>query len=356
MRNPPSYEVEVVTEPGDRLKQVADEWSTLAARHGRDFYASPAYSLSWWSHLGSGQLAVVCVRRNGKLVGLAPLHHRKLAGMRHARLLGHGLGTIGEILVADDDAATRLWDFLAEDGAPLQLTHVRTDSAAILALRRHPAWDLHCVVDDRCPLVQMPPGSIARDLRTQRSLRQFTRHRTALEKAGTPFGIEVIVDLEGLTRRWDDIVRVAAIADAGTGRQNLFAAPWVGFTRAFLQAEAEDGNLLIVGATAGGQWMAQDVGIRRGPVLAQWVSRFDSAFSRQSPGHLIQEWLANHHDELGIDTIDALLGENAFKLAWANGGYDVATVIAAPRRLGLARASLATYDKLRVAARRVIRR
>ena len=246
MMSRPKYSVEVVTETGNQLNQVADEWSSLASACGRNFYASPAYSLAWWSYLGRGRLAIVCVRRDGQLVGLAPMHHRKIAGKRYARLLGHGLGSIGEILVADEGAATALWDFFAEDGATLQLTHVRPDSAAILALRRHRRLAHRCVVDDRCPVVRMAPGSTARDLRTQRSLRQFRRYRSALDESGTPFAIEVIDDLDGLIRRWDDIVRVAAIADAETDRQNLFAAPWVEFTKAFLEAEAANGGLLIL--------------------------------------------------------------------------------------------------------------
>lgn len=349
---PPDDGVAVISTVGVQLDQLIPEWTALAAAHGRTFYGRPWYSLSWWAKIGRGELAVFCVRRNGRLVALAPLHRRRLLGQEVLRLLGHGLGTIGEVLVEDAAAAQALWDAVADDGAALQLTHVRPADVAILALRRHPRWSDHIVIDDRCPVMHLPPGATARDLRGQQTLRRLARYRASLERAGTPFAVEVVDDTAGLQRRWPDMVRVAAAADAGRDRLNLFAPPWAAFSRSFLEGEAANGTLLIIGATVGGRWVAHEVGFRRGSTSAQWVSRFDPAYTTESPGHLIREWLVDHHDELGLDTIDSLLGESTFKMRWTRDGYDVATVTAAPTHLSLVRARLAVACALGNVARR----
>lgn len=345
----------VITCMGPELDRLIPEWSVLADECGRTFYARPWYSISWWSALGRGELALIVVYRGDRLVALAPLHRRRLLGQRVLRLLGHGLGTVGEILTVDDAAAIVLWDGIAADTAVVQLTHVRPDDVAILGLRRHPRWQQHIEINDRCPVTFLAATSTAGDLRSHRTLRQFARYRAGLSHAETPFDVEVIDDLDGLRRRWADIVRVAALADAGRRRLNLFDCPWVTFVRAFLEREAKNGTLLVFGATAGGRWVAHDIGFRCGRMLAQWASRFDPACAAQSPGHLILEWLVNHHDELGIDTIDSLLGESAFKLSWANSAYDVATVTAAPTGLTVARARLGVAGVLGTTARAVSR-
>jgi len=268
------------------------------------------------------------------------------------RLLGHGLGTIGEVLAADAAAAASLWDAVADEAATVQLKHVRPSDTAILALRRHPRWHQHIEIDDRCPLLHLPPGTTAREIRGVRTLRRLASYRTGLDRAGTPFRVEVVDDAEGLNKRWPDMVRVAALADAESGRLNLLAPPWQAFTRTLLEREAANGTLLVFGGMVGERWMAHEIGFRHGSSTVHWVSRYEPTLAARSPGHLVREWVVDHHDELGIDTLDGLLGVNSFKLSWANDGYDVATVTAATAGLLLSRARIAGIGTLAAAARR----
>lgn len=336
---------------GQELDQLVPEWTLLADTCGRSFYGRPSYSLSWWEQVGRGELAVFWVRRAGQLVALAPLHRRRLPGQQVLRLLGHGLGTIGEVLVKDGSAGHSLWDFVAQDGAALQLTHVRPNDAGVLALRRHSKWREHIEINDRCLTVQLPKGVSTRDLHSRRTVRKLARYRTDLERTNGPFRVEVIDDTVGLRSWWAAMVLVAERADANRGRLNLFAPPWVEFTRALLEREAAHGTLLIVGATAGGQWFAHQVALRHAAATALWVTRFDPAYAAYNPGHLIQEWLVDHHDEIGIEGIDSLLGEDSFKSSWTNTGYDVGTLTAATTGLALCRARLAIVGALVRAAR-----
>ncbi len=349
---PPDNRAAVVRGTGSELDALFPEWTALAQASGRTFYSRPWYSLAWWSKLGRGELAVCCLRRGGRLVALAPLHRRRLAGQHVLRLLGHGLGTIGEVLAVDDAAAASLWDVVAEEAAPLQLKHVRPSDPAILALRRHPRWRHHIEIDDRCPLLHLPPGSTSRQVRSARTLRRLASYRTGLARAGSPFRVEVVDDLPGLNRRWPDMVRAAALADAESGRLNLLAPPWQAFTRTLLEREASNGTLLVFGGIVGERWVAHEIGFRHTSATVLWLSHYEPALAAHSPGHLLEEWMVDHHDELGIDTMDGLLGENSFKLSWANDGYDVATVTAATAGLVLCRARIAAVSTLAAATRR----
>lgn len=340
----------VIDAAGTELDGLIPEWTVLADSCGRSFYGRPWYSLSWWSQIGRGELAVFWARRAGRLVALAPLHRRRIAGQEVLRLLGHGLGTIGEILVEDEAAGQALWEFVARDGAALQLTHVRPDDAAMLALRRHSQWRQHIEINDRCLARPLPKGVATRDLHSKRTLRHLARHRRDLERAHGPFRIEVIDDVLGLRSRWPDMARVAERADANRDRLNLFGPPWAEFTRTLLEHEATHGTLIILGATAGGRWFAHQVAFRHHAEMALWVSRFDPAYAAYRPGHLIHEWLVDHHDERGVASFDSLLGEDSFKLSWTNTGYDVATLTAATTRLTLCRARLAIAGSVAGAA------
>lgn len=342
--------VEVVDDLG-RTTALVPEWEALADRCATGFAARASYALSWFTCAGRGELAVVVARRDGRLVALAPLHRRRLLGQPVLRWLGHGLGTVGELLAEDADAATAVWSSLAADGVPLQLSHVRADDPGSLALRRDSAWSVRLRLDDRCPVLR--PADAAP--RSKRSLKRLGQYRRGLERDVGPFALEVVTDAAGLDRRWPDVVRVAAAADRGRDRLDLCAPPFDGFTRRFLSAEADAGRLLLVGATVAGRWVAHEVGLRTGGTMSMWLSRFDPELAAWAPGHLVMRELLDRAEELGIDRFDFGPGENAYKLAWAQDGYDIATVTAASRTPALARGRLAAAGGLGDAARRLRR-
>jgi len=349
------WDFEVFTERGPRLDALLPEWERLAVEHGSSFVSRPAYGLSWFDHLGKGQLHVATLRRDGVLVALAPLHRRILLGQPVLRWLGHGLGTVGEVLSCDGQAAHELWTTLAERGTALQLTHVRPDATAILALRRHPAYRTHLQVTDRCPVLTLAPGVRAGQLRGKETLKRLAKYRGALQREGRPFSVEVVEDAAGLCRRWPEIVAVAAAADAGRDRQNLCGPPYDGFTRSVLEAEAVAGRLLVIGALVGDRWVAHRIGLRAGPTSEQWLTRFEPAMTKYSPGHLLMEWIVDNHEQLGVGRVDLLLGESSIKLLWTQQGYDVALLTAAPSGLGRVRTAATLVEFLGATARRVRR-
>ncbi|MCU1692190.1 MAG: family N-acetyltransferase [Frankiales bacterium] len=335
----------VLTRRAD-VEALRPEWEALAVRVGCGFAGRPSYALPWWDALGRGELAVSVARRAGRLVGVAPLHRRVLLGQPVVRWTGHGLGTVGELVCEDAEAATAVWEGLADRGEPLQLVHVRLDDPGTLALRRSPRWDVRLVVADRCAGVRLAPGSRAADLRSARSLKRLAQYRRALEREGRPFTVEVVDDLDGLHRRWPDIQAVAAEADRERDREDLCGSPFDRFTLPFLEQEARAGNLLVVGGLVGGRWVAHEVALRTGRRLDLWLSRFDPALAQVGLGHLLAERLVDLHVELEVDALDFGIGHNAYKAVWADTGYDVGSLVALPvgGHGGRTRARLATAE------------
>ncbi len=94
----PRAEVRLVHDPAEAADLVA-EWDELAEACGTGPLSRPRYALGWWRTLGRGRLLLATARVDGRLVVLAPLHERRAWPVRRVRWLGHGLGTVAEMLV-----------------------------------------------------------------------------------------------------------------------------------------------------------------------------------------------------------------------------------------------------------------
>lgn len=326
--------------------ELEAEWDALAEQVGTHFGARPTYALSWHRCTGKGRLAVATVHRKvgGRklLVALLGMHTRIRGGLPVKRLLGHGLGTVGEALAVDDAALDALVDGLRRRGAILQLTHLETDSPLVAALRRSGRWKVEVALDDHCPVVDLPKGVTSRSLRSGSTLRRSASTRRKLERAGTPMTIEKVTTAEQLEHFWPDIVRTAAAsadAERASGaepRQDLCATPWGEFTYAFLHQEATRGRLLVWGALFGGVWGAHMVTLRSGSRAELWLTRYSPLAASSRPGHQLIESICDTHDEVGITEFDFLIGRNPYKTDWQTREYSVATVVAAPRTIGVA--------------------
>lgn len=314
---------------GPEVDELVPRWEELADALAAGFASRPSYALAWRQHLGSGSLHVVTAERGDELVAVAPLHRRTLLGQLVLRWLGHGLGTVGSLL-ADDDVAAQLWQSLAAGGLPLQLTHVRPGDRGTLALRRSAHWRCRVVLDDRCPVRPLPSGTRASDLRGHQAIRRLAKTRRALDRQDRSFAIRVVTDVQGLREVWPQVQAVAESADRDRDRDNLCGPPYDGFALDFLLREAESGNLLIIGGTLGGRWVAHEVALRSGTTLALWLSRFEPEVGTFGVGHLVMHDLVNCADALGIDSIDFGIGENGYKASWTDEGYDIASVTAFP--------------------------
>jgi CelD/BcsL family acetyltransferase involved in cellulose biosynthesis len=96
----------------DDLCAIREEWSELWDRAmGATVFQSPEWLLPWWRHLfKGGEMWTIGVRRNGCLVGLAPMF---LYGNRTAAFAGSGVSDYLGFLVSDAEAAHEIWTGIA---------------------------------------------------------------------------------------------------------------------------------------------------------------------------------------------------------------------------------------------------
>lgn len=306
------------------------EWAELADDLAGRLATRPPYALEWSRNLGRGRLAVCSVHRDGRLVALAPLHLRNRLGVPVLRMPAHGLGTVGTFLATDREALRALLDGIAGRRMALHLDFVPLDDPLHEELRASPRWVTEVAHDDVCLTIDVPAGAGAEAMRGTRTLKTLRRVERSLERQGTPMRVELVRDPDHLAARWSDIVGVAAAADENSGRDDFCAPPIASFTKPMLDAEARAGRLLVAGLLVGGRWCAHEIMFRTGSTAEMWMGRFHPDVRRRQPGQLLYRWLTDHHDELGIDRFDFLLGASEFKSQWANGEYRVGSIVAVP--------------------------
>ncbi|WP_052440640.1 GNAT family N-acetyltransferase [Streptacidiphilus anmyonensis] len=186
----PCYETAVVRD-GRALDALAGEWNELQERSpGATPFQSHAWLASWWHSYGRpGRLRVVTVRRDGRLVALAPLYRDG----RVLRPLGAEITDFHDVLLdgaCADEAARRLAAALAAElpgpFARVDLPEVRAD-AAVHTLATH--WPRSA---RKLPasLVQHLPSMPMDQLLTRLPGRTAQRTRVKLRKLAAA-GVEV---------------------------------------------------------------------------------------------------------------------------------------------------------------------
>ncbi|WP_229676621.1 GNAT family N-acetyltransferase [Corynebacterium marinum] len=313
-------------------QELEEQWEDLAQRHSTRFSSRPSYGLSWFRALGKGDLAVATVHQGNRLVALLPLHARSRAGIFVHRLLGHGRGTIGEALAEDTASLDELVVGLHHAGVVLELTHLPEDSPLTRALLDHGGWTVEYETDEHCPVIDLPPGSTPRDVRSGKTLRRFRVARERIGEQFGPVGFVVVRTPEELREAWPEMARVARISrEADPDRRvNLLGDGYGDFAEHFLTREAEGGQLLVVGLTVGSTWVGVNIAFQTGGRVEGWFTRFDPAYNRLLPGHQMLEHLVALHDDLGFTVVDEMIGRGAYKQDWQTSEYRVGTVVAAP--------------------------
>ncbi|MCW2813041.1 MAG: hypothetical protein JWN84_496 [Nocardioides sp.] len=151
-----AFEIEIVAEAGV-AESLVEEWDELALDCGAGPFARPTYALAWWRTLGRGRLLIATVRQEGRLIALAPLHERRLGPLTVARWLGHGLGTVAEVLVRPGvpGAATALWASLDSPRRVLQLLDCSGTGSGLVELADRPGLRTAVSSSDSCPFLEI---------------------------------------------------------------------------------------------------------------------------------------------------------------------------------------------------------
>ena len=332
----------------DDAHSIAVDWHELAASQACGPFSHPAFALPWWQHLGRGELVLVAARDNsGQLVGVAPLHERRMGSTRVLRWLGHGLGTTGELVVraGKADVAGALWSAVAERGnnRVLELVEYRHGGQGLAELRGADNWSVHAELRGLCPTIALSEVESATDFLAVPERRGIRKKLAKMDRAIDDADSELSTRVCGRTA--DEIAdTISAIepvnraAEDAYPRLDLLSGPYRPFLIDAFIAAAEHGSLAVLVLELDGEPIAFDVYLRSGAAASAWLGRYDPDAASWSPGHLLLrsgvEWAIAEE----IETIDLQLGGDEYKMRWSTGSYDTLSVIGASGARALTRA------------------
>ncbi|MGZ4385214.1 MAG: GNAT family N-acetyltransferase, partial [Gaiellaceae bacterium] len=179
---------------GAELEALGDEWDALvrAMRRPSPFLLH-GWLVEWWRHFGAGaRLAVSVARRDGHLVGAAPLFIRRSGGFRVARFLGGHESALADLLLAEGESESTALGLVQE------LRKQPFDYADVFGLPAGSAFGRACggklrlVERVEAPVLLMPDGWEA-TYTAKTSSKKRNLHRRRLRQLGEVGEVEFVV-------------------------------------------------------------------------------------------------------------------------------------------------------------------
>lgn len=344
----------------DRLGELEGEWRRLAV--GREnAFVTPEWFFAWWRHYGEGHVPLAgAVWAGETLRGILPLVVSAGRGRSTARFAGSGLGDhFHPVCGAADETGVAI--AVAE---AIHAAHARPPAIVLENVDSHAAWwrELGRALGVAPPLVDrestLPSASLAADgwdqylARRSRNLRsQIGRRRRALERDH-----EVRVRSTEAATVEQDIATLFRLHDARwasrAGESSLRGERARRFHADFAAAAQRSGWLRLCFLELDGEAVAGWYGWRVGGRYAYYQAGFDPAWAERSVGFVLFTETIRAAVEEGVEEYDMLLGDEPFKLRFADSERPVCTAMLAPR-LRPVRVAAAAESRLRRTAHRL---
>lgn len=201
------------------------------------------------------------------------------------------------------------------------------DSAAF------PGRQISVSIRDQCPItdlkgdgLEMVRSTGSRNLRKQ--LKSAQKNVTA---NGEPFSVQVATDVSRFNELLPQIRGVFDLAEEAQPRQHLLRPPYDGFVLGTLREKIARGQAVAFVGFLGSTPVSFNLAFRSDTTLSLWIARFDPAFARCRPGHLLTReaflWAASH----GLVRVDQLLGTSQYKRQWSTDAYDTLEITVGTR-------------------------
>jgi CelD/BcsL family acetyltransferase involved in cellulose biosynthesis len=316
----------------EALERLRPDWERLWARvPSATPFQSPAWLIPWWRHVGEGDLLTLAVRDGGVLVGLLPFYVYPAPGGGRRRLFPLGIGTTDylDALVAPgregEVMGLALRHLAAGRGRRFGLAEwpqLRPGSP-LLAAPAPAGWRDRTEPAEPCPALRLPPGpdglGAAVPRKTLRDLRTV-RKRAGQAAGGAPRWESATA--ETLGPLFDALLRLHAARWASRGEAGVLASPAVQAAhRAALPGLLEAGLLRFHALRLGDEVVAALYALADPPGRAErrlyfYLSGFDPALERLSPGMLLVGHAIEAAIGEGIAVADFLRGQERYKYLW----------------------------------------
>jgi len=312
--------IELVTTDA-ALLALRPRWAELwRSRPDASPFQSPEWLLGWWRQFGTGQPLLASLRGDGGLLGVLPLYVLEEAPARKLLPIGVGITDYFDALLtpdAPDDAAGSLLRAALAEASRRHVTECSLPDlppGASLLQESSGGWASHLQDSDPCPVLTLPP---AIPPGKRRDIRQ-AQHRAAraggwtTEIATAASATALLEALIGLhTARWQGSGEAGVLADRRVlafHRETVAALVAAGMARL---------QVLRFGHRVAAAYYALLDGGQR---ILFYLSGFDAAHARESPGTLLLAQMIEDAVAEGRHELHFLRGAEAYKYAW--GGVD----------------------------------
>lgn len=313
------------------------EWNDLFARAGKDTQVFQTFNWNWhWANHylpagGSGRtLAIVTVRRDGRLVMLWPLVMERTAGLKVLQWMGEPVSQYGDVLAEDaadtTDLLHRAWAFITRTlrADAVSLRKVRAD-AVVAPLLAEFGMRQTAFAEAPCLDLASAPGFSAYEERysgkarknRRRLMRRLTeRGAVTIERHdGGPQARAAALEAVALKAKW--------ITDTGRFSQALADERFAAFFADAAEGRGRPAGCRLLVLKSAGETAGIAVDVSCGARRAAHIIVHDPALDGFSPGTLLlQEWIRRASAD-GIATFDLLAPAYAYKLDWADASVPV---------------------------------
>ena len=319
---------------GVALEALEDEWWALwDACPAATPFRSPAWLLPWWRVFAPGPLRTIAVRREGRLVALAPLYLEKAS----RRLLPLGIGISDDLDMlalpgCEQQAGAAILDAVAgaSDWDHVSLEELGSDATALL-WRAPEGWDDALTTQSQRPVLAWAAGRRGiEDLIPPHKLRKLrmARHRTARRH-----GIVEVADATTAPAFLEALFLLHAARWESRGEAGVLADPLVqAYHRAALPKLVAHGLLHATLVRIESRVAGVFYGVRRGATLYAYLGGFDPDFAFESPGTVLMGDAVDRMTGKGAGCIDLLRGQEPYKYEW--GALDRSNLCRILRRAG----------------------
>jgi CelD/BcsL family acetyltransferase involved in cellulose biosynthesis len=321
-----ALDVALVTQTA-ALEALRPEWERLWLRSPRATpFQSPAWLIPWWRHIAEGDLLTLALREHGALVGLLPFYvYAADDGRRH--LFPLGIGTtdyLDGLAIPGKEAAVMATGFrqlaaLAERFDIAEWPQLRPGATLLEAA---PAdWASQIEPDVICPATPLPSSRGTSDaVVSRKTLRDLRTARKRAAEAGALRWEDA--GAHDLGTVFDALLRLHAVQWEMRGEAGVLAAPAVqAVHRAALPELLRAGLLRLQAlylddAIVAVLYALIDPPQRPARRIYLYISGFDPALDRLSPGMLLVGHAFEEAVSEGFAVLDFLRGQERYKYFW----------------------------------------
>jgi CelD/BcsL family acetyltransferase involved in cellulose biosynthesis len=324
-----SLRIEVVTD-ARRLMTLREPWQALWVRAGATIFQTHDW-LSGWAFSTAERkdirLLVVLAWKDGVLAGALPCAVHRRSGLRVLQWAAQLFSDYCDALAdpASPAVLEALWAALWQAGGfdVISLQQVRPDAQCRLLLDRlagqgeqlqHASRVDHCMRIDNA----WPNGEAYFRSQNKKARNNHTRGKRILSELGGEVAFEVIEPAQPAGPTIDAIMALKQAWLRGTNPDSSLLGIDGPVQRAILNSAWQSGLTKIFLLTCGGRIAAASVNFVYAGRMEAYLTSYDTAFERASPGTILIVEYARWSFDRGLRHVDFLRGEEAFKFRLAN--------------------------------------